>query len=172
MGDGSVIERPVWRTPLAVALVAWMGMAVVMTLGAARLMEATPEGLAPVMIAAVFVIPPPTLAIWSFWVMLREPVTGWIAPALVRRMWTIDASVPGSTRTACWDTPSAQGSSAGTRLSRRAVGHLGFTGTSLWFDAERRLSIVLLTNRVHPSRENDKLKAFRPLVHDLVLEAL
>ncbi|MFM7736562.1 MAG: serine hydrolase domain-containing protein [Alphaproteobacteria bacterium] len=96
----------------------------------------------------------------------------WLSPALVARMWTLDASVPGSTRTAGWDTPSPQGSSAGSRLSRRAVGHLGFTGTSLWFDAERGLAIVLLTNRVHPSRENDKLKAFRPLVHDLVLEAL
>ena len=96
----------------------------------------------------------------------------WLSPAIVERMWTLDATVPGSTRTAGWDTPSPQGSSSGTRMSPRTVGHLGFTGTSLWFDLERRLSVLLLTNRVHPSRENDKLKAFRPLVHDLVLEAL
>jgi hypothetical protein len=83
MGDASVIERPIWRTPLAVAMTAWMGMVLGMTLGAARLMEATPEGLAPVLIAAVFVIPPPTLALWSFWAMLREPVTGWIAPTVL-----------------------------------------------------------------------------------------
>lgn len=96
----------------------------------------------------------------------------WLSPAVVARMWTLDATVPGSTRTAGWDTPSPQGSSSGSRMSRRTVGHLGFTGTSLWFDLERRVSVVLLTNRVHPSRENDKLKAFRPIVHDLVLEAL
>lgn len=83
MGDAPVIERPIWRTPLAVAMVAWMGMVLVMTLGAGRLMEAVPEGIAPIMIAAVFVIPPPTLAVWSFWVMLRDPMTGWIAPTVL-----------------------------------------------------------------------------------------
>lgn len=81
MGDVTVIERPVWRTPLAVAIAAWMGMSVAMTLGAARLMEVTPDGLAPVLIAAIFVIPPPSLLIWSFWAMVRDPITGWLAPA-------------------------------------------------------------------------------------------
>ena len=57
-------------------------------------------------------------------------------------------------------------------MSKRTVGHLGFTGTSLWIDLERRVSIVLLTNRVHLSRENDKLVAFRPRIHALVMEAL
>ncbi|MEI8359218.1 MAG: serine hydrolase domain-containing protein [Deltaproteobacteria bacterium] len=92
--------------------------------------------------------------------------------AIVEAMWRPDAAVPGSTRTAGWDTPSPQRSSAGARMSKRTVGHLGFTGTSLWIDLERRVSIVLLTNRVHPSRENDKLVAFRPRIHDLVMEAL
>lgn len=81
MGDGRVIERPVWRTPLAVAIAAWIGLAISMTLGAARLMEVTPEGLAPVLLAAIFVVPPPLLIVWSFWAMMRDPLTGWLAPA-------------------------------------------------------------------------------------------
>jgi CubicO group peptidase (beta-lactamase class C family) len=60
-------------------------------------------------------------------------------------------------------------SSCGTMLSPSAIGHTGFTGTSLWIDPARDLYIVLLTNRVHPTRENDKLKTLRPLVHDAVI---
>ncbi|MFN7135153.1 MAG: serine hydrolase, partial [Myxococcales bacterium] len=54
----------------------------------------------------------------------------------------------------------------------RAVGHLGFTGTSLWLDLDRSLAIALLTNRVHPSRGNEKIRAFRPAFHEAVVEAL
>ena len=89
---------------------------------------------------------------------------------LARQMWEIDTAVPGSTRTLGWDTPSPEGSSAGTKVSEQTVGHLGFTGTSLWIDRPRRLSITLLTNRVHPSRDNDRIREFRPRIHDAVLE--
>ncbi|RPH84366.1 MAG: serine hydrolase, partial [Desulfobacteraceae bacterium] len=44
----------------------------------------------------------------------------------------------------------------------------GFTGTSFWFDLERDLLVILLTNRVHPTRTNEKIKRFRPLIHDLI----
>jgi len=91
---------------------------------------------------------------------------------LVDQMWTLDASVPGSTRTLGWDTPSPQRSSAGTRMSRHSVGHLGFTGTSIWMDLERGVNVTLLSNRVHPSRDNDKLAELRPKIHDLVMEAV
>jgi CubicO group peptidase (beta-lactamase class C family) len=91
---------------------------------------------------------------------------------LVEAMWTVDTSVPGSTRTLGWDTPSPRNSSAGTRMSPRTVGHLGFTGVSLWIDLERDVQVVLLTNRVHPSRDNDRLGEFRPRIHDLVMESL
>ena len=57
-------------------------------------------------------------------------------------------------------------SSCGTLMSATAIGHTGFTGTSLWIDWERDLYIVLLTNRVHPSRENERLRALRPKFHD------
>lgn len=71
-----------------------------------------------------------------------------------------------------FDTPSAIGSSAGNLLSRLSFGHLGFTGTSFWCDPERDLAIVLLTNRVHPSRDNTLLREFRPCFHDTVVRAL
>jgi len=71
-----------------------------------------------------------------------------------------------------FDTPSTRGSSAGKYFSRKSVGHLGFTGTSFWMDLERRIIVILLTNRVHPSRDNDLIKAFRPLLHDAVMAHL
>jgi CubicO group peptidase (beta-lactamase class C family) len=57
-------------------------------------------------------------------------------------------------------------------MSASAIGHTGFTGTSLWIDWERDLYVVLLTNRVHPTRENNRLKPIRPAFHDAVIEAL
>lgn len=71
-----------------------------------------------------------------------------------------------------FDTPSKNGSSAGKYLSKKSVGHLGFTGTSFWIDPDRELVIVLLSNRVHPSRENNKIKDFRPVFHDTIVESL
>lgn len=71
-----------------------------------------------------------------------------------------------------FDTPSPAASSAGSYFSPRSVGHLGFTGTSFWLDLEREILVVLLTNRVYPSRGNDRIKAFRPMVHDLVMKGI
>jgi CubicO group peptidase (beta-lactamase class C family) len=79
--------------------------------------------------------------------------------------------VPGSSRALGWDTMLPT-SSCGSMLSPSAIGHTGFTGTSLWIDPARDLYIVLLTNRVHPTRENDRLKALRPRIHDAVVSAL
>ena len=95
-----------------------------------------------------------------------------MAPGLVREFWTRRTTVPGCTWALGWDTPTPEASSAGRRISARAVGHLGFTGTSLWIDLERDAHVILLTNRVHPRRDNDAIKALRPAVHDAVLEAL
>jgi len=91
---------------------------------------------------------------------------------LVRRVWRRDDTVPGSTWALGWDTPAPSGSSAGVKVSAQSVGHLGFTGTSVWVDLERDAHVVLLTNRVHPSRSDDRIKAVRPRVHDAVWEAL
>ena len=78
---------------------------------------------------------------------------------------------PGSSRALGWDTPS-ENSSAGTKLSAHAFGHTGFTGTSIWLDPDRDLFVILLTNRVHPTRANTKILKVRPHVADLVVDAL
>ncbi|MCF8068168.1 MAG: beta-lactamase family protein [Desulfobacterales bacterium] len=65
-----------------------------------------------------------------------------------------------------FDTPSSTDSSSGTLFSRNSVGHLGFTGTSFWMDLDRSIIIILLSNRIHPSRDNLKIKEFRPILHN------
>jgi CubicO group peptidase (beta-lactamase class C family) len=69
-----------------------------------------------------------------------------------------------------WDTPSSNHSSAGRFFSSSSFGHLGFTGTSIWADRKTDLMVILLTNRVHPSRENREIRLFRPALHDLVYQ--
>jgi CubicO group peptidase (beta-lactamase class C family) len=71
-----------------------------------------------------------------------------------------------------FDTPSPIDPSCGQYFSKDTVGHLGFTGTSFWMDLDRKVMIILLTNRVHPSRSNNKIKAFRPKLHDRVMKKL
>jgi CubicO group peptidase (beta-lactamase class C family) len=79
--------------------------------------------------------------------------------------------IAGGSRALGWDTMLPT-SSCGTRMSASAIGHTGFTGTSMWIDWEQDLYVVLLTNRVHPTRENNRLKAIRPAFHDAVVEEL
>ena len=79
--------------------------------------------------------------------------------------------VPGSSRALGWDTMLVT-SSCGRSLSPAAFGHTGFTGTSLWMDPVRDLYVVLLTNRVHPSRSNEAILPVRPAVHEAVVRAL
>ena len=90
-----------------------------------------------------------------------------LAGEFVRQFTTRQESVARSSWALGWDTPSAP-SSSGSSFSERSFGHLGFTGTSLWIDPLRELEVVLLSNRVHPNRRNEKIKAFRPRIHDLV----
>ena len=79
--------------------------------------------------------------------------------------------VPGSSRALGWDTMLVT-SSCGRSLSPAAFGHTGFTGTSLWIDPVQNLYVVLLTNRVHPTRDNEAILGVRPAVHDAVVHAL
>ena len=78
---------------------------------------------------------------------------------------------PGSSRALGWDTPS-ENSSAGTKMGPNAFGHTGYTGTSIWFDPDRDLFIILLTNRVNPTRANTKIFQVRRRVADLVNDIL
>ena len=91
------------------------------------------------------------------------------AQELVRQFWQ-KSEVRGSTRTLGFDTPSPRASQAGGRFGPKTVGQLGFTGTSVWIDPDRELSVVLLTNRVHPTRTNETIKQFRPVLHERVAE--
>jgi CubicO group peptidase (beta-lactamase class C family) len=100
-----------------------------------------------------------------------------ILTASIFRQETIDlftrrqASPENTSRALGWDTPSAP-SQSGRYLSERAFGHLGYTGTSLWIDLEKQLSITLLTNRTWPDCANQAIRQVRPKFHDAVLEAL
>ena len=69
-----------------------------------------------------------------------------------------------------FDRPAAHGSSAGSHFSVNTVGHLGFTGVSFWLDLDRDCTVILLTNRVHPFRWHNRLTAFRPRIHDHIME--
>ena len=77
----------------------------------------------------------------------------------------------GSSRALGWDTPSDH-SSAGTKLGPNAFGHTGFTGTSIWMDPDLDAFIILLTNRVNPTRANTKILEVRRRVADLAADAL
>ena len=71
-----------------------------------------------------------------------------------------------------FDRPDADNSSSGRFFSKESIGHLGFTGTSFWVDLRRAVAVVLLTNRIHPTRENERIRGFRPLLHDAVMQVL
>ena len=79
---------------------------------------------------------------------------------------------PRGSRVLGWDTPSLHGSSAGQRFGPHSFGHLGFTGTSIWIDPDAEVVIVLLTNRVCPSRADTRIRALRPALHDAAWAAL
>jgi len=70
-----------------------------------------------------------------------------------------------------WDTPSLP-SSSGKWFSPESFGHLGFTGTSIWIDPVRELEVIFLSNRVHPTRDNEAIKTFRPKLHDVIIQGL
>ena len=80
---------------------------------------------------------------------------------------------PGASRALGWDLRSLNGrSSSGGFFSANSYGHLGYTGTSIWIDPEKNLAVITLTNRVHPTSENIKIRKFRPLLHDTVIKCL
>jgi CubicO group peptidase (beta-lactamase class C family) len=94
-----------------------------------------------------------------------------VPPSITREFTRRQNVVAGSSRALGWDTPSER-SSAGTRFSASSFGHTGFTGTSIWLDPERDLYVILLTNRVHPTRENARIYRVRPRVAELAVDAL
>lgn len=83
---------------------------------------------------------------------------------------TTPAPIYPTERVLGWDRPSTMNSSAGSHFSRRTIGHLAFTGCSLWMDLQKKLWVILLTNRTYPTIENNKIRDFRPMIHDVILE--
>lgn len=87
----------------------------------------------------------------------------------LRFCWSAASGGPGH-HLGCWDTPSGQRSTAGRGLAAgRTVGHLGFTGTSLWIERDRRLVAILLTNRTYPDRENDRINPLRRAFYEAIV---
>ena len=108
--------------------------------------------------------------------LLREHYLGkrqdYLSPTVVRDFFTRQDRVKGSTWALGWDTPSPEGSSSGRFFSKKSVGHLGFTGTSVWMDLEKEVIVILLTNRIHPTKDNLGIREFRPRLHDIIIEEL
>jgi CubicO group peptidase (beta-lactamase class C family) len=94
-----------------------------------------------------------------------------VRPSVLREFTRRHNMVPGSSRALGWDSPWG-GSSAGTLLSPTSFGHTGFTGTSLWIDPDHHLAIVLLSNRVNPTRDNPRWAPVRAPLADLVMTTL
>ncbi len=114
-------------------------------------------------------------AVWQFAQALLDTAAGrrsWLPPDLLRQSWQRQPLPAGRTRAIGWDTPNAVGSTAGNYFSPRSIGHLGFTGTSIWIDLDHDVSVILCTNRVHPSREATGIQRLRPAVHNLVMQAV
>jgi serine-type D-Ala-D-Ala carboxypeptidase len=111
------------------------------------------------------------LAVSGAWLAAYHGDRSLLDPNLVREFTTKSLHSSQSSWALGWDTPTAP-SSSGTHFSPESFGHLGFTGTSLWIDPRQKLEVVLLTNRVHPSRKNESIRVFRPVLHDLVYRVL
>lgn len=108
------------------------------------------------------------LAVSGAWLDAYHGNDTFFSPDLVRRFVTRQTDVPQSSWALGWDTPTMP-SSSGSYFSERSFGHLGYTGTSVWVDPIRKLEVVILSNRVHPTRKNEKIREFRPRLHDLII---
>jgi serine-type D-Ala-D-Ala carboxypeptidase len=103
--------------------------------------------------------------------MLQGGSTALVRPETLAIFTRREDFPSGTSHALGWDTPS-QPSQSGKYFSSRSYGHLGYTGTSLWIDPERQLSVTLLTNRTWPDRGSQAIKEIRPAFHDAVIEAL
>lgn len=109
-------------------------------------------------------------AVAEEWLSALSGRSKWLSAEWAKRLTTPPGWVEGNTYAFGWDTKSPKGSSAGDRFSQKSFGHLGFTGTSLWIDPEAEGYVVFLTNRVHPTRYDTRIRQVRPRIHDLVYE--
>ena len=113
----------------------------------------------------------PAVGVFASWVLRSFHESTWLATPELMRQFSARGVVPGSSRALGWDTMLPT-SSCGSLMSPTAIGHTGFTGTSLWIDWERDVYVVLLTNRVHPTRKNERFLPYRARFHDAVMTDL
>lgn len=109
------------------------------------------------------------LVLTGAWLRAHRKQSSILDGELVRTFTKRQSDIPQSSWALGWDTPSTP-SSSGSFFSPKSFGHLGYTGTSIWIDPQQELEVVLLSNRVHPCRKNDMIRAFRPKIHDLVFK--
>ena len=120
----------------------------------------------------------PDLARFALWMLdlyhgrLAEDHPLFIPSEVVREFARRQPGPEGSTRALGWDTPSDTLSTAGSLMSRESFGHTGFTGTSIWIDPVNDLFVILLTNRVHPTRRSYKIGAVRAALADSVVSEI
>lgn len=110
------------------------------------------------------------LPICREWLKARKGESSWLSGPVAQLFSRKAHLVKGSSWALGWDTRSAFGSSAGSLFSADSFGHLGYTGTSIWIDPIHELICIFLSNRVHPSRLDDRIRRLRPKLHDLVFK--
>ncbi|MBW2323470.1 MAG: serine hydrolase [Deltaproteobacteria bacterium] len=115
--------------------------------------------------------------VWRIMASLRasfrnDPGNHLVSTQTVKTFWKWTNDNPHITGALGFDRPAETDSAAGRYFSRASVGHLGFTGTSVWYDPDMDLTVILLTNRVHPSSANEAIKEFRPSIHDLAFKTI
>ena len=109
------------------------------------------------------------LALTGAWLAAYHRKSSILNPEVVSDFSKRQMNIPGSSWAIGWDTPSPP-SSSGRYFSPESFGHLGYTGTSVWIDPACELEVVLLSNRVHPTRKNEGIRNFRPMIHDLAYQ--
>lgn len=98
----------------------------------------------------------------------------WIDQAIVRTFLDrrhIDV-IANASHLCGWDTPGSRNSQAGKHFGHCTIGHLGYTGCSMWIDLEQDWWVILLTNRIHPRTDNEQIRLFRPTLHDTIYQQL
>jgi CubicO group peptidase (beta-lactamase class C family) len=120
--------------------------------------------------AGLFATADDVMAFAQAWLDAWHGRSAALPQALVREGSRRQELPPGSGWALGWDTPTPGASASGRYFSASSIGHLGFTGTSLWIDLESQVIVVLLTNRLHLVAKKSRYE-LRPIVHDLVIEA-
>ncbi len=104
------------------------------------------------------------------WLKAVKGKSEWLDEKTALKFTKRRETVPQSSWALGWDTKSAEGSSAGSQFSPRSFGHLGYPGCSIWIDPEKEGFVIFFSNRVHPSRYDERIRAFRPLLHNAIAE--